>query len=67
MALTKQERNAAFREWLSENDIFNMAKICRRLKYNRGNFAHFEDGAVDLSDRALTQFENFFKKYGYKI
>lgn len=63
--LTIEQRNDNLRAWLKDHDMLNLAKLCRRIPYDRGAFQHFEDGTQNLSEEALTKVENLLKKYNY--
>lgn len=63
--MTLEQRNERLRAWLKDHDLLNLAKLCRRIPYDRGAFQHFEEQALDLSDEPLTKVENILKKYGY--
>jgi len=47
-ALTLEQRNFRLRGWLKKHDALNLAKICRRIQYDRGALQHFIDS--DLSN-----------------
>lgn len=64
--LTLEQRNDKLRVWLKEHDMLNLAKLCRRIPYDRGAFQHFEDETQNLSDEPLTKVEELLKKYNYK-
>lgn len=63
--LSTKERNTRARVWLKQHDLFNIAAICRRINYNRGAFAHFEEGHLDLSEAVLQRLEDLLDPYGY--
>lgn len=63
--LTLEERNRRARAWLREHDLLNAAKLCRRFKYNRGAFSHFEEEDLDLGEEPMQRLEAVLAKYGY--
>lgn len=61
------QRNEAAREWLRSHELINVAALCRRIDYDRGNFWHFEYGQRDLPEDALERLEKVITNYGFKI
>lgn len=59
-------RNDKMRTWLKQHDFLNIAKICRRIGYNRGSFSHFEEGHKELGEKTLQKLEFSLIDYGYK-
>lgn len=64
--LTLEQRNDQLRAWLKEHDMLNLAKLCRRIPYDRGAFQHFEDETQNLSEEPLSKIEKLLEKYSYK-
>lgn len=62
-----EERNHLVRQWLKDHDLINIAKLCRRINYDRGNFWHFEDDTRDLQEPHITALEQALVYYGYQI
>lgn len=58
-------RNEILRQWLNAHDLINVAALCRRIDYDRGNFWHFEEGTRDLPEDAIARLENELFKYGF--
>lgn len=64
--LTLEQRNDKLRMWLKDHDMLNLAKLCRRIPYDRGAFQHFEDEMQNLSEEPLAKVEKLLVKYGYQ-
>jgi hypothetical protein len=60
-----EQRNATLRDWLKDHDLLNLAKLCRRIPYNRATFQHFEDGTQNLGMDTLVKVEKLLEKYNY--
>lgn len=58
-------RNENIRKWLKSHDMINIAKLCRAVGYNRGNFANYETGWRDLPEEIIERLENALIHYGY--
>lgn len=57
-------KNKNVRAFLKARDLFNLAKFCRKIKYDRGTFYHFEEG-IDVSEEVINRCEDVLKDYGY--
>lgn len=60
----KEHQNKNVRAFLKARDLFNLAKFCRKIKYNRGTFYHFEEG-LDIGEEIISKCEEVLKDYGY--
>lgn len=58
-------RNENIRKWLKSHDMINIAKLCRVVGYNRGNFANYEMGWRNLPQEIIERLEAALADYGY--